>query len=276
MIFGNSTSGSESWATKTAREIREIGTRDGSIAVVPVGSVEQHGHHLPVATDTILADVVANRGAELVAEEVPILVTPPVWSGLSPHHMTFGGTFTLEVGTMLAVLRDLAASVIDNGFDAVFFLNGHGGNMSLLGTAITKIGREFPDTQVLGLTYFQLAEPYVDGIRESDVGGMSHGGEFETSLMLHVHPELVDCDGAEATYMDDPYDLRRQDLFEGGPLSLYRTFDEYSESGAIGDPELASAEKGAKLLDCISEELEILLVAMHEQNLSEDAERGVQ
>jgi len=116
---------------------------------------------------------------------------------------------------MIALLRDIATSVLDNGFDAILFLNGHCGNMSLIGTAVTKIGQEFPTAQVLGLTYFQLAEPFIDEIRESATGGMAHGGEFETSLMLHLRPELVQTDRAEATSMEDPYELRGEDLFEG-------------------------------------------------------------
>lgn len=254
------------WASQTASDIRDIGDREGSVAVVPVGSVEQHGDHLPVATDTLLCDAISRLGSERVDEDVPLLVTPPLWTGLSPHHLDFGGTISLGVETMLAVLRDVAASILDNGFDAILFLNGHGGNAAILGTAVTKIGTEFPDAQVLSLTYFDLAAPFVDEYRESDVGGMAHGGEFETSLMLHLRPHLVREDRAAASYLNDPYDLRRQDLFEGGPLSVYRSFREYSESGAVGDPDLATAEKGRALSDRLGEELAVLLTAIHEQN----------
>jgi creatinine amidohydrolase len=266
MAFEEATKGSASWAAETASDIREIGDEDGSVAVIPVASVEQHGDHLPVSTDTILADAIARLGAERVKDEVPILVTPPIWTGLSPHHMDFGGTITLEVETMIAVLRDTAASVLNNDFDSILFLNGHGGNTSIIGTAVTKIGREFPDSQILGLTYFQLAEEFIHEIRDSDIGGMAHGGEFETSLMSYLRPDLVDVNGAEAQYMNDPYDLRRQDLFLGGPLSVYRSFTEYSGSGAIGDPDLASSEKGAVIYDRLGDEMEVLLVAMWEHN----------
>lgn len=266
MAFEEATTESPAWAAQTAPDVRTVGEQSGSVAIVPVGSVEQHGYHLPVSTDTVLADAIAGLGASRVADELPVLVTPPVWAGLSPHHMDFGGTITLEVETMIAVLRDVAASVLDNGFDAVLFLNGHGGNVALQGTAVTKVGREFPDAQVLGLTYFQLAESFVDEIRESDTGGMAHGGEFETSLMLHLRPDLVRTERAEATYMEDPYELRRKDLFHGGPLSVYRSFTAYSDSGAIGDPDLATAEKGAELYERLGDEMEAVLIAIHEQN----------
>lgn len=265
MSVDDSTKKAYKWMLQTASDIRDIGKREGSVAVVPVGSVEQHGNHLPVATDTLLCDAITRLGAERVDEDIPLLVTPSLWTGLSPHHLDFGGTITLSVETMLAVLRDVAASILDNGFNAILFLNGHGGNAAILSTAVTKIGNEFPDVQILSLTYFDLAAPFVDEYRESDVGGMAHGGEFETSLMLHLRPDLVREDRT-ASSLEDPYDLRRQDLFEGGPLSVYRSFREYSESGAIGDPDLATAEKGSALYDRLGEELAVLLTAIHEQH----------
>jgi len=269
MVFDEPSADSPAWVARTAPEIGSIGQKDGSVAVIPVGSIEQHGNHLPVSTDTVLADTMAHSGAEEIAGEVPILVTPPIWSGLSPHHMEFGGTITLEVETMVSVLHDVAASVLDNGFDAILFLNGHGGNTSIVDTATTEIGQDYPDEQILSLTYFQLAEPFIDDIRESDIGGMAHGGEFETSLMYHVRPDLVRETNQDATYMDDEYELRRQDLFKGGPLGVYRSFSEYTESGAIGDPELAAPKKGAELLKRIIDELADLLMGIHIQNSEE-------
>jgi len=182
--------------------------------------------------------------------------------------MEFGGTITVSVETLIEILHNVAASVLDNGFDAVLFLNGHGGNASTIGSAVTKIGTEFPEAQILGITYFELADSFIDDIRDSDIGGMAHGGEFETSLMLHLRPELVDTDHPEAEYMDDPYELRRKDLFKGGPLSVHRSFTEYSDSGAIGAPDHATAEKGEVIFERVGDELESLLRTIHEQNRS--------
>lgn len=266
MVIDESTTDSAAWSAQTYSDIESVGERSGSVAVVPVGSIEQHGYHLPVATDTVLVDAICQRGTALVMDDLPVLVTPPLWTGLSPHHLDFGGTITLEVETMIALLHDVATSILDNGFDALVFVNGHGGNAAILSTAVTKIGHDYPDAQLLTITYFELAAPFIDDIRESEAGGMAHGGEFETSLMLHLRPDLVRDDRAEATYLDDPYDLRRRDLFLGGPLTVYRSFEEYSDSGAIGDPDLASAEKGAHLFERIGEELAALLRDVHEQN----------
>ena len=268
MVF--ETIGSEpwAWAGRTAPEVREIAGRDGSVLVVPVGSIEQHGNHLPVATDTILVDAVANLGAERVHGDVPLLVTPPVWSGYSPHHMPFGGTITLEYDDLLDTLEDIADAALDNGFDALLLVNGHGGNASLISSAVSTIGVDHPEVDVLGVTYFQLAEAFIDGIRESEVGGMSHGGEFETSLMLHLRPDLVREDRLEGTYHEESYDRSLDDMFQGGPLGVYRSFDEYSETGAIGDPHLASAEKGERIYDLLGDEVEAILRQIHDETKS--------
>ena len=256
------------WAGRTAPEIREIAARDGSVLVVPVGSIEQHGNHLPVATDTILVDAVAQLAAERVDGDVPLLVTPPVWSGYSPHHMAFGGTITLDYDDLLDVIEDIADAALDNGFDALLLVNGHGGNGSLINSAVSTIGVAHPDADVLGVTYFQLAGAFIDELRESEIGGMSHGGEFETSLMLHLRPDLVREDRLEGTYHEESYDRSLDDMFQGGPLSVYRSFDEYSESGAIGDPDLASAEKGERIYELLGDELEDIVRQIHDETTS--------
>jgi len=263
MVFDITTT---SWAGKPYPEIVAEADRDGSIAVVPVGSVEQHGHHMPVGTDSILVDAVARLGAQRVENDVPIVVTLPVWTGNSPHHMPFGGTLSIGVRSLLDVLERVADAVLENGFDAVLLLNGHGGNISTIGDAVSIVGDEHPSAQVLGLTYFELAESFIHEVRESETGGMAHAGEFETSLMLHLQPNLVDSDAMDGTYMDEPYERGGKDLLEGGPLSVYRTFEEYSESGAVGDPHLASPEKGERIYELLGDELEAVLREIHEQN----------
>lgn len=256
-----------SFGAQSASEIEDTGTAAGSVLVVPIGSVEQHGDHLPVTTDTLLANDAATAGAKRVSDEVPILVTPPVWSGYSPHHLPFGGTLTADFDTLLDLLGGIADTGLENGFDAVVLVNGHGGNTSLIDAAVSEIGRQHPDVEVLGLTYFELVTDLVEEVRESDVGGMAHGGEFETSLMLHLHSELVDTDEMPATYWKEHYDLGGKDLVVSGPLSVYRSFDEYSDSGAIGDPSVADGELGERLFNGIAEELAELFREVRGKNM---------
>jgi creatinine amidohydrolase len=252
------------WAGRTAAAIGELAARDGSVAILPVASIEQHGDHLPVATDSILVDAIAQLGAERVSGDLPVLVTPVVWMGYSPHHMSFGGTITTEFRTLLTILEDTADAVLDNGFDALVLLNGHGGNAALIASATSTIGREHPSVEVLGLTYFQLAQRFEAEIRDSDIGGMAHGGEFETALMQFLRPDLVG--EGDAPYWDEPYELGGQDLLHGGPLSVYREFREYSDTGAIGDPSLATPEKGERIYTLLGDAFEELLREIHRRN----------
>lgn len=258
--------GTGHWSTHTASEIREIASDNGSILVVPIGSIEQHGRHLPVATDTLLVGAVAALGIERVHDDVPILTLPPFWSGYSPHHLSFGGTISLDFDHMQRAIEDVVGSALSNSFDAVLLLNGHGGNAALVNGTVSTVGTEHPEAEILGLTYFQLAQSFIDDIRDSDPGGMGHGGEFETSLMLYLHEELVRTDELEGTPMEEPYDHALDDMFAGGPLGVYRGFKEYSETGAIGDPKLATAAKGERIYEQLGDELEAILRQIYDQN----------
>lgn len=254
------------WAARPYRDIKQLADRAGSVLIVPVGSLEQHGHHLPVATDSLLVEAVARHGAERVMDEIPVLATPVFWPGFSPHHRSLGGTVSLDFGLLRGSLEGIAAAGIANGFDAVLLLNGHGGNQPLISAAVSTIGEAAPEAEILGLTYFELAADFITDLRESDPGGMAHGGEFETALMLELYPELVRMDAMEATPQDEPYPQARQEMFVGGPLTVYREFEEYSASGAIGAPALATAEQGAEILDRLGEAMAALLTAVHEEN----------
>jgi creatinine amidohydrolase len=259
----------QSWTDGTYATVGEVADSPGSTMVVPVGSVEQHGHHLPVGTDTFLVDAVVRATVQRVGDELPVLPTPPIWTGCSPHHLSFGGTLSVERETLLSILADVAATGLDNGFDALLLVNGHGGNRSPIGCAVSDIGADHPDVTVSGVTYFDLAADFVEEIRDSDSGGMAHGGEFETSLMLHRFPELVREDEVEGTPLEDPADRGLADMFDGGPLSTYHPFEEYSESGAVGVPEAATAVKGEELFEGIVDELSDVVRGIHDRSRPE-------
>lgn len=257
-MYGETAPSDIDWSSKTYTEIRDVGDRDGSIAIVPVGSIEQHGHHLPVATDSILATAAARTGAELASEEVPVLVTPTEWVGSSPHHLSFGGTISGEFGTLLDLLTQIVDCVADNGFDVVLLVNGHGGNRSLVDSVPRVLGPERPEVDIRACTYFDLPdEERIAEIRESEHGGMAHAGEFETSLLLHLDPDLVD----ESALDGNPRDA---DMFgEDDPVSGYVDFETISDSGVAGEPEYATAAAGAKFLDEIGRQLDELLRELH-------------
>lgn len=265
MFETDSSNRSLRWIYQSAPEVRRIAGSPGSILVVPIGSIEQHGVHLPVATDSLLATAVSLGAGSKTAEETTLLVGPTVWSGYSPHHRSLGGTLTAPFGELLSYLRSIVAAGVENGFDAVLFVNGHGGNRPLVGALTSELGRDDPDREYLGITYFELATELIEELRDSDPGGMAHGGEFETSLMLQLYPELVGTE-TTAAYLEEPYDLGDRDLVDPGPLSVYRPFEAYSDSGAIGDPSAATATKGATLYDAITDELAALFDEISRRN----------
>ena len=164
-----------------------------AIVVVPVGSIEQHGPHLPVKVDALLATEVARRAALKVQTHQPILVTPTVWCGLAEHHMDFCGTLTLDFETFHALLRNLCRSIRHHGFRRIFLLNGHGGNIAALNVICSELVRELDGLRVVSGTYWtipEVAEKFAEILEVQQ--NVRHAGEAETSMMLALEPELVD------------------------------------------------------------------------------------
>lgn len=257
--------GDYEWGGNTHPNIRATAESDGSIVVLPVGSLEQHGYHMPTITDSLLVDAVANFGAERVQDDVPVTTLPPLWTGISPHHLDIGATISLNLDTMLDMIKDIADSAMDNGFDAFLIVNGHGGNIPIVSSAPQEIGPEHPSAQILAITYWTLIDEQIESIRDSKVGGISHGGEFETSLMMYLQPELVDEDKIEVNYHESSYEQTRSDLYDPGNLSIYRSSNYHTDTGVDGDPSLASKQKGEQIFKTLGDKMENLLVNIHDE-----------
>jgi creatinine amidohydrolase len=181
------------WWKLKAHELRALAER-GATVIMPVGSMEQHGPHLPVQVDALLAGEVSRRAAEHLAPRVPVVVTPTVWMGLAEHHMSFGGTFTLDFDAYQAVLRCLCRSVDRHGFPRIFILNGHGGNVSALGVIASALAHELR-AKVATVTYWHLKETIAQfGRILEHQDNVLHAGEAESSMLLALVPELVDQD----------------------------------------------------------------------------------
>ncbi len=177
------------WQEMRRGEFEEA-VKSDAVVIIPVGSIEQHGNHLPVNTDMNCCFSVAKRAAELI-DDFPVLVTPPVWSGYSPHHMKYPGTISLKYHTFINVLTEVATSVAAHGFKKIFFLNGHGGNVGAIASMRFKLMDEEHVPSCVGYTYFNLIAEEINSISESDYD-IGHAGEIETSLQLYLQPELVD------------------------------------------------------------------------------------
>ena len=219
-----------------------------AIVVVPVGSMEQHGLHLPVKVDALLATEVARRAALKVQTHQPILVTPTVWCGLAEHHMDFCGTLTLDFETFHALLRNLCRSIRHHGFRRIFLLNGHGGNIAALNVICSELVRELEGLRVVSGTYWTLpevAEKFAEILEVQQ--NVRHAGEAETSMMLALEPELVDQS------ILNQADGTPEIPFYGSGVSRWVSFKEVSANGVIGSPSVATAAKGELLLEVASE-----------------------
>jgi creatinine amidohydrolase len=228
--------------------------RDGTVLVLPLGSVEQHGHHMPLGTDTLLAHSLALAAAERMPGTVAVL--PPPWYGFSPHHMRFPGSVTLRAETLIALASDIVDSVVGHGFRRVLIVNGHGGNGGALDLLAATLGhRHHGRARIAGLTYFQLAREAIAPLRATPAGGMGHACEFETAMMLHLRPDLVALDRAAVTYPDPGSPYLSIDLLASTAVRTYLDFGELSPSGTLGDPLAATAEKGAAFFEACTEAL---------------------
>jgi creatinine amidohydrolase len=232
--------------------------RENTVLLLPIGSVEQHGVHMPLGTDTMLANRVCEAAARQLAPNAMVL--PPLWYGFSPHHMRFAGSITLGAETLTRLISEIVASLVRHGFCRLVLVNGHGGNADLLGAAVAALGHEHHGrARIAGLTYFRLAAPEIAALRKSRKGGMGHAGEFETAMMMHLQPSLVHNEAAEATYPETGTPYLSTDLLEGSKVSAYLDFADLSPSGTLGDPTLASPEAGEQFLDACVQALATFL-----------------
>lgn len=228
--------------------------RNRTILMLPLGSVEQHGRHMPIGTDTILAEAVALAAAGRLGGGAVVL--PPPWYGISDHHMRFAGTITLSARTMLALVEDIAAGVVAHGFRRLLVVNGHGGNNGTIDVLAGQLGHRFyGKARIACITYFQLAREAIASLRRSRSGGMGHAGEFETSMMLHLRPELVALNEAHVMYPDTGSEYLTTDLLGNSRARTYHDFADLSPSGTLGDPSLADRKRGEEFHRAVVEEL---------------------
>lgn len=227
--------------------------RERDTVLIPVGAIEQHGTHLPLLTDSASAIDVA-LGA---AEETGVLVAPPLWYGWSTHHMGYAGTVTLRAETFRAMLEDVGQSLLVHGFKRLIYVNGNRvANLAPMEIAAVRLRNRF-GAYVAIVDTGLVAMRELRDLCESGPGGLDHGGESETSLMLHNHPDLVDLSLARTTerpvhpkYNFNHVELNG-DIAGRDSITVKPTIEEWTAatgpSGGQGDPSTASAEKGARL-----------------------------
>jgi creatinine amidohydrolase len=227
------------FAHMTAPEIRALDP-DRTLVVAPIAACEQHSDHLPVITDTVLVGAVAD-GLEANRPD-RILVLPVQWLGASEHHLPFGGTLTATLPTYEQMLIEILTPPLRAGFRRVMLLNGHGGNIDPLHVALRRLDVMFPEAVLTGAAYWELAAEELAGLCEGPRKSVGHACEVETSMMMHLRPELVRADRIR----DDPSPV-------AFPPALFHALDfrRRTDHGAVGYPSFASAEKGERMLAAI-------------------------
>ena len=219
--------------------------RDQTLVVIPIAAVEQHGPHLPTGTDTLICTAVAEAlEARLSAQ---VLLTPTLWLGASAHHLRLGATLDSQLTTYIATLVDVLRSVLDDGFLRVMLLNGHGGNLDPLKVALRQVQLTHPDTLLVGGCYWSVADDLIQSTLQGDHKFVGHACEFETSMIMHLRPELIDAD-----HVADAGELVTDQL---NGLFVSRDMRQRTLAGCTGRPDLASAEKGKLLFEGIVDRL---------------------
>ena len=246
------------WAKLTGPDIRAVAAQKDALAVLPIGSLEQHGPHLPVITDTASASAAAIRAARLVAAELPVLVLPGLWTGMSEHHLPFGGTISLNYTELAGVLRGVVRSLRAIGFARLLIVNGHGGNIEPLAVAARELAHEF-GLPVVACTPWFLTRHLIGDIADTKETP-AHACEGETSVMMAVAGELVRTDKFDEAVRQRPEPVPAYD-----GLSRFWSFSERAPvTGVRGDPRTATAEKGERFL---AVQAEALANAMRDKQL---------
>jgi len=231
------------WSRLKAHELRALAAQN-AVVILPIASIEQHGPHLPTMTDTRLGYEVAMRAAQKASATRPVVVTPVVWSGLSEHHMPFGGTLTLSHATFRAVVRDLIDAITRHGFRDILISNSHGGNHIAMQQICDELAPQVSATLVATTYVTEAGDDLAQHLQ--DQPGVMHAGEAETSMMMAVEPDLVDT--SDLANLTDAMDGKRF-LNAGKSSYRWRPFAHVTSNGLAGNPARSTAQKGEAMLD---------------------------
>jgi creatinine amidohydrolase len=228
-------------------EVRRAVAED-RVCLIPAGTLEDHGPHLPLDADTRIATEICGRAAAEIPEQVVLL--PPIIHGYTPHHMEFPGPITIGWDTFVRYCTDIGTSLARHGFKRILYLNGHGSNIPLVEMAARLVALEHPDVLAAAAFYLTSEEAMrvIDEVRESQPGGMGHACELETSIYLHLDPGAVDMEKAvdENSFPEGQHAWMD---WSDGPLKLMPWWNAISHTGVHGDATKATAEKGKSLFE---------------------------
>ncbi len=232
--------------------------RGETLLVIPTAAIEQHGHHLPLATDTLINNLLLGKALEKLPLTTHVYALPAVCYGKSNEHIGFPGTLSVSAATFMAVVRDIGASVHSAGFKKVVLYNTHGGNSSLVDVLARDLRAEF------GLRTFCLygsGGASFAGISKQERTYGFHANEFETAVLLSATPELVHTDQYTVNYIAD-VDHPELLLPENAAATFAWLTRDIAPSGVMGDPRPATAENGSLWIEEASTRIAAVLQAM--------------
>ncbi len=234
----------------TWKEIEQMPNKENVVIIQPVGAIEQHGLHLPVAVDSAISLGVIGKALEQLNEAIPAYALPCLYYGKSNEHCGFPGTITLSANTLLSVIKEMAVSIYRSGFRKLVLMNSHGGQPQIMEIAARDLHQEHPDFAVFPLFTWRVPHNVSDLITSQEQEYGIHAGDAETSIMLSLLPEQVQMDQAVKEY---PQGLPEDNLLDmEGKLPFAWLTKELSSSGVMGDATVATKEKGDRILQSVA------------------------
>ncbi|HRL99784.1 MAG TPA: creatininase family protein [Acidovorax sp.] len=256
------------WADLTTRDfaaLQSAGQADQVVAVLPVAAIEQHGPHLPLSVDATLLQGVIDAALPQLPADLPVLFLPPQNVGLSPEHIRFPGTLTLSPATVIALWTEIGECVARAGIQKLLLLNGHGGNVAAMDIVAREL-RQRCGLLVYSASWFSL--PLPDAVAgqfsaEEHRFGI-HGGEIETSMMLHLAPATVRMEHARDWRSSSQDRAERYRLLGNGKSAkMGWAMQDYHPAGAVGNAAAATADRGRAVVQAAAEALVQLLQELH-------------
>jgi creatinine amidohydrolase len=254
------------WAKMTTTEIRHA-AQTIKIAMLPVGSIEQHGDHLPVDTDFATIEYLAERSLIAARKELkhPVSIIAPgiPYGGPGLGMQEWPGTICLRPEVLMDAVVDIGKGIIDAGFKCVLVLNGCFGNISPLTLAVQKLKSRVPEGEFILAGSSWSAYQTIQEVRDSEPGGIGHAGELETSTSLVIDPDHVDMTKAVVGKLTHVSPDVSFDFDGPGPFYWPLPFSQLTQSGVIGDPTVANKEKGEAILEASIQGLVDTLTHVH-------------
>ncbi|MEL6495095.1 MAG: creatininase family protein [Cyanobacteria bacterium J06623_7] len=235
----------------TRLQIEEMPDKENVVIIQPIGAIEQHGPHLPIAVDAAISMGVLGKALEKLPAKIPAYALPCLYYGKSNEHSGFSGTFTLSATTLLAVITEVAVSVYRSGFRKLVLMNSHGGQPQIMEIVARDIHQEYPDFAVFPLFTWRVPHNAGDFLTPQEQEYGIHAGDAETSIMLALLPEQVQMDKAVKEY---PQGLPEDSLLDmEGKLPFAWLTRELSQSGVMGDATVATKAKGDRILESVAD-----------------------